>query len=60
LFPLATHRPQPGKMFDHTANGIGLLLTICMSSGMLLNVEMCGRAIINRVAGWISAKGHSR
>ena len=35
---------------DISANGIGLLLTRAMSPGTLMNVELCGRAIINRVA----------
>jgi hypothetical protein len=35
---------------DLSANGIGLLLTRSMSPGTLMNVELCGRAIINRVA----------
>ena len=35
---------------DISANGIGFLLTRSMSPGTLMNVELCGRAIINRVA----------
>jgi len=35
---------------DISANGIGLLLTIPMSPGTLLNLELSGRAIVSRVA----------
>jgi hypothetical protein len=67
VFPIDTPKSlaRLSIVRDISANGIGLILTISMSPGTLINVEMCGRVMLNRVAqvvhstrtedGWIVA-----